>query len=157
MKRILLSIVTAAAFFSGGALAQDYGLDLSVNANVPANTAVISQTRWMPTIEITDLSTASSRWIVAPMGGIIEEIWLVNSTGIQGGNHVNVSISPYLGAMVNIDAAQMIQDTSVERAAGGRMNVRFRARFNKGDSIVISTTGASTGTSVGMVTLRIAN
>lgn len=157
MKRLFLSAIATAFLFSSGAVAQNLDLDLRGNADQIANTAAIYQTRWMPVIRIVDVATAATQYVTIPMDAILLEAWVVISSETNHTFRITLNKSPYLGAFTTEAIAIIPFDDLRERTVGGRVNTRLLVRFNRGDSIVISTDGAATGTSVGHITLRFAN
>lgn len=131
-------------------------LDKSAVPNLPGNFATLSETRWMPVIDITSLGTALSKNVPVPMSGQLVEFF--SSVGILGaaqGFVVAVAVSKNNGAMVHFGYA--LHSSVLERGGGGTVIVRGNVRVDRGDTIVIAPDGNAGNAPVGTVTLRITN
>lgn len=124
--------------------------ELNLTDGITATTAELNET--FLTVEIVDVSTASSVWIVSPHGGTVSKIYSVISGAIATADAV---LDPQIGGTSITDGGITIANSG---SAAGDVDSSTPSAANTvtaGQAIEIATSGASTNTIVCTITLVI--
>jgi len=105
------------------------------------------------TVTMADVSAPSSVWVVSPWNGYIKEIYTVINEAITGADTV---ITVEIGGVEVTGSSITIANGS---SAAGDVDSAFPTALNyvlKGQAIEVLTSGASSTTAIGTITLLIA-
>jgi len=156
MKR---AILFALLFLATPAIAQQ-ALDTTPGALTPDQFVILKDTRWMPQLRLTSVSSAASHYLPVAMDGTIREAWMSLEAQVGGtaANTVYVSISRRNSSVIQPVGTIILPTGAI--GVTNNYNIQFggEATVKEGDAIIVATTSRTGGAAaVANIVLRIAN
>lgn len=145
-----LDIESGGALKIAGTAVTSSAAELNLTDGITATTTELNET--FLTVEIADISTASSAWVVSPHAGTVTKIYSIINGTIATADAV---LDPQIGGTSITDGGITIEDSG---SAAGDIDSSTPSALNivtAGQAIEIATAGASTNTISAVITLVI--
>lgn len=108
-----------------------------INVRNPSGTNRATLTRWCGVGHLTDISTASTAYILSPVTGVLAEVWFVIENAITGVNST-------LGVAIGTGVATRVGTMAVSGSGAGTIvRIQGGQAVNAGDLIAAGSDGAS--------------